>query len=300
MNQANVLTATPTATCRLHSTTKANTMSTKSLKARLTTIESKLNNNKANTMNTKSVQSNFNTESIAAQESIMIGNTRIEMKDGLYSLNDLHKASDTKASKSPSKWLANKGTQAFITETRIRVAVANGNVSGTFTEKKAVYAYAMWISPLFQSHVIDVFDAHVTGTLQNQAPAQHQIPQTLGEALLLAGTLAQENEQQAAQLALNAPKVEYYEEVISSTGNLRVSEIAGELGMSAIVLNRMLEEYGMQRKINKRWVLTVAYAGQDYSTESTYVSDEGNSYNSLMWTQKGRKLIIEVINKMRG
>jgi len=56
----------------------------------------------------------------------------------------------------------------------------------------------------------------------------------------------------------------------------------------------------MQRKINKRWVLTVAYAGQDYSTESTYVSDEGNSYNSLMWTQKGRKLIIEVINKMRG
>ena len=136
--------------------------------------------------------------------------------------------------------------------------------------------------------------------LETQAPAQHQIPQTLGEALLLAGTLAQENEQQAAQLALNAPKVEYYEEVISSTGNLRASEIAGELGMSAIVMNRMLEEYGMQRKINKRWVLTVAYAGQDYSTESTYVSDNGNSYNSLMWTQKGRKLIIEVINKMKA
>lgn len=261
-------------------------MSTKQLAARLKKAETKLN-----------------SQAIVSQEHIMIGDTRIEMVDGLYCLNDLHKASEAKASKSPSKWLANKSTQAFLSEARIRVSVQHGNGSSTFAEKKAVYAYAMWISPVFQSNVIDVFDAYVTGTLQTQVPqeqpkAQHLIPQTLSEALLLAGNLAQENEQQSAQLAIAAPKVDYHDKVISSTGTYRTGIIAAELGMTATKLNKILCSLGIQRKMQGRWLITAMYVNEGLGKESTHTSGAGGSYGSLMWTQQGRKFINEIIGEM--
>ncbi|HHZ96585.1 MAG TPA: hypothetical protein EYN67_13775 [Flavobacteriales bacterium] len=245
----------------------------------------------------------LNNQHIAAQEHIMIGDTRIEMVDGLYSLNDLHKASGAKASKSPSKWQANKGTKAFLSATRIRVLVQNGGSdrSSTYAPKKAVYAYAMWISPLFQSNVIDVFDAYVTGTLQTQVPQEQPqeqplIPKTFSEALQLACNQAQEIEQQAAQLAIAAPKVEYCDTVLNSDGGLRTTEIAAELGISATALNAILRNQLVQRKVGGRWVLTVSYCGYGYGLESTFIDVKGRSHHSLKWTEKGRQMIHELMS----
>lgn len=97
---------------------------------------------------------------------LTIGNKSIKMKDGLYCLNDLHKASGGEKKNGPSYWLAIEQTKAFLETTDISVVKLEGRGGGSYAEKKAVYAYAMWISPEFQSHVIDAYDALVTGQLE--------------------------------------------------------------------------------------------------------------------------------------
>jgi len=97
---------------------------------------------------------------------LIIANKKIRTKDGLYCLNDLHKASGADKKNGPSYWMALESTKRFLETTGITVVKNEGRNGGTYTEKKAVYAYAMWISPEFQSHVIDAYDALVTGQLE--------------------------------------------------------------------------------------------------------------------------------------
>lgn len=96
---------------------------------------------------------------------LTIANKKIKTKDGLFCLNDLHKASGADKKNGPSYWLALESTKRFLETTGITVVKNEGRNGGTFSEKKAVYSYAMWISPEFQSHVIDAYDALVTGQL---------------------------------------------------------------------------------------------------------------------------------------
>lgn len=97
---------------------------------------------------------------------LTIGNKSIKIKDGLYCLNDLHKASGGEKKNGPSYWASLPQTKAFLETTQISVVKLEGRGGGTYAEKKAVYSYAMWISPQFQSHVIDAYDALVTGQLE--------------------------------------------------------------------------------------------------------------------------------------
>ena len=107
---------------------------------------------------------------------LTISNSNIGMKDKLYSLNDLHKASGGLKRHQPSNFVRKNQTQALIavlnaelpssSEMRslepIRVIEgiqADGNPQGTFVCRELVYSYAMWISPRFQLMVIRAFDS---------------------------------------------------------------------------------------------------------------------------------------------
>ncbi len=107
---------------------------------------------------------------------LTLSNRAIGMKDGLYSLNDLHKASGGLKRHQPSNFIRRKQAQELIdvlkaefsssSETRsldaIRVAEgiqADGTSQGTFVCRELVYSYAMWISPRFQLMVIRAFDS---------------------------------------------------------------------------------------------------------------------------------------------
>lgn len=121
-----------------------------------------------------------------------------------------------------------------------------------------------------------------------EAKEQFTLPQTMAEALQLAAD-------QAKQLELQAPKVEYHDKVLAADNGITTTEIAGELGMSAIKLNRLLESMKIQRKIGTRWVLTAANLDQGYDVECTHIDDGGKSRHSLKWTEKGRKFIHELV-----
>ena len=109
----------------------------------------------------------------------------INMIDGLYSLNDVHKAGGKADKHRPTFFLRNQETKELITELEgevsdvrkytspenevIRVVKGNftdGIKQGTYVCKELVYRYAMWISPKFALLVIRTFDKLVTSEIK--------------------------------------------------------------------------------------------------------------------------------------
>ena len=113
-------------------------------------------------------------------------------EDGLYRINDLHKASGAGKAKQPSNFFVLLGTKELIAEIQgteqnqaLRTVQGGSLEQGTYIVKELVYAYAMWISPKFMLHVIRTFDSLVTSQKQLaieslgnlQAKIEHQANQ---------------------------------------------------------------------------------------------------------------------------
>ena len=95
------------------------------------------------------------------------------MKDGLYSLNDLHRASGSNKKHQASNFMRLEATKGLVDEIERSSDMSNGTNSiaykviqggesqqqGTFVCRELVYSYAMWISPRFQLMVIRAFDS---------------------------------------------------------------------------------------------------------------------------------------------
>ena len=96
------------------------------------------------------------------------------------------------------------------------------------------------------------------------------------------------------QLQIAAPKIEYHDRVLATTNGITTTEIASELGMSAIKLNRLLKDMLLQRKVGNRWVLTASNLDKGLTVEVTHIDDAGKSRHSMKWTEAGRKLIHEL------
>ena len=122
---------------------------------------------------------------------------------------------------------------------------------------------------------------------------QYQIPQTYAAALLEAGRLAMELEQSQAQLAIAAPKADVFDRVMEREALLNATQVAQQIGMSAIKMNRKLDELGgVYNKCVKRgrafchdWVLS-GY-GEMKITEM--------GYPQPLFTTKGSLRVAEIL-----
>jgi len=114
---------------------------------------------------------------------LIISNKKIRTKDGLYCLNDLHKASGAEKKNGPSYWMALKQTNDVAlavmmnSDTDMSVSdvvktIKGGKDQGTYACKEMVYSYAMWLSPEFHLAVIKAYDALVTGQLEEMQRQQ--------------------------------------------------------------------------------------------------------------------------------
>lgn len=97
---------------------------------------------------------------------LTISNSTIGMKDGLYSLNDLHMASGGEKKHKPTFFLRSEKTKEIVSELRNSNSLENilrvkrgGEGQGTWVCKELVYSYAMWISAKFHIAVVQTFDA---------------------------------------------------------------------------------------------------------------------------------------------
>ena len=111
-----------------------------------------------------------------------------------------------------------------------------------------------------------------------------------------------ERQQLREENNLLKPKGEYHDKVLNPTDEengftklLTTTEVAKDLGMNAKQLNNILHEKGIIYKRGKTWVL---YSKYNYLISEKYCDYFINEFGNLLkWTEKGRKFIIELLNK---
>ncbi|WP_053842957.1 KilA-N domain-containing protein [Paracidovorax avenae] len=92
---------------------------------------------------------------------LTVGDVTVREIDGLYSLNDLHRASGGEKRHQPGYFLANDQTKALVAEIETTgipaVSTKEGRNGGTYACREIVVAFAAWISAAFHLKVIRVF-----------------------------------------------------------------------------------------------------------------------------------------------
>ena len=124
---------------------------------------------------------------------------------------------------------------------------------------------------------------------EDQKPA---IPQTYAEALLEAGRLALENEKQAEQLRLAAPKVEFVDKYVERSSLQTATQVAATFGMSAVKMNKTLDEIGgvYDKRIKRSRAFCAEWIVKGYG--ETKQNDQG--YSSSLFTPAGIMRVTEI------
>ena len=110
---------------------------------------------------------------------LQLGNIAIRQHNGLFSLNDLHKASGGNPGQRPGEFMRNQQTKELVEEISNAGISAfesrKGNNGGTYACRELVIAYAAWISAAFHLKVIRVF---LAVTAPQPGPAQKHLDYT--------------------------------------------------------------------------------------------------------------------------
>ena len=113
--------------------------------------------------------------------------------------------------------------------------------------------------------------------------------------------LQNENELQKKELKASSHKVEYFDNVLQSTSVYVADQIAKELGITAITLNKRLVSMGIIIRRNGQLVPTADYCGKGYTKSRTHVytkNDGSQGSNCItVWTEKGREFILTLMRK---
>lgn len=105
-------------------------------------------------------------------------------------------------------------------------------------------------------------------------------------------------ETQEQQLKEQAPKVDYYDKVIDSTGLQTTNMIASCFGISPIKLNKLLCAWGVQYKQSGCYFLYAKYRDKGYAEHKPYAyvdsSGETKTRQHMFWTERGKQFIIDL------
>ncbi len=121
----------------------------------------------------------------------------------------------------------------------------------------------------------------------------------MARAVLISAKQIEELTNTVAELA---PKAEYCDEVLDSVSCMTTTQIAKELEMSAIELNRWLCEQGIQYGQSGQYMLYADYAHRGYAKNRSHSYRDSNgelhTRTYLVWTERGREFIHKVIKRL--
>jgi len=122
-------------------------------------------------------------------------------------------------------------------------------------------------------------------TLTKRVEAQRQQLQILGG----------QNEHLVNEVKALAPKAAYTDEVLQSTSTYTMTQVAKELGMSAIALERELKDRGVMFRQSEQWLLYAKYQDKGYTRPRTHSYERKDGMKGTKtittWTEKGRAFI---------
>lgn len=122
--------------------------------------------------------------SVVTPKITILENT-INIVDGLYSLNDMHKAGGGAKKHQPAFFIRNKEVEELVEEIKqsanlqsdkVLKKINGGKKRGTYVCKELVYRYAMWVSPKFALIVIRAFDTMVTSQVASPLNPDQTLP----------------------------------------------------------------------------------------------------------------------------
>lgn len=180
---------------------------------------------------------------------------------------------------------------------------------GTWLQEDLALDFAQWLSVDFKlwcnDRIKEILKYGFTGTdtaidkVLNDPDFGIKLLTQLKEVRAEKQRLEEQNQLQSKQLQISAPKVQYYDQVLSSSSTYVTDQIAKELGMTAISLNRKLKEMKVQFKRGDQWVLTSKYLNRGYTDTKThpYTKSDGSTGSTMwtVWTEAGRQFIHEAL-----
>lgn len=97
------------------------------------------------------------------------------------------------------------------------------------------------------------------------------------------------------------PKANYVDKILSSKSLVTTTQIAKDYGVSARTFNKMLNDLGVQYKVNGQWVLYSKYQSCGYvhskTIDITHSDGRPDVRMQTEWTQKGRLFLYELLIK---
>ena len=141
-------------------------------------------------------------------------------------------------------------------------------------------------SPQFTAALVKRWDELERGVVK---PA---IPQTYSAALLEAGRLALELEQSQQQLALAAPKADVFDKVIERESLLNATQVAQQVGMSAVKMNKQLDVIGGVYSKSVKRGRTFCHGWVESGYGEMKIGESG--YPQALFTTKGSLRVVEL------
>lgn len=229
---------------------------------------------------------------------LIIAGNNIRLTDGLYSLNDLHKASGGEPRHKPANWLATQQTSELVKELsksgipdleqnqeladpKVIQVVHGGANPGTYVCKELVYAYAMWISAAFNLRVIRAFDGMMLQA--NRAADDLEVPARSFTALVGAMKAIGLDTNAAAISANQAVLAAAGVNILQLTGNTHLLAEKQERWYTPTELGRMCDPVINPRNIN---LLLAAHDLQVKTGDVWVALQAGEDYSRLFGTGK--------------
>lgn len=222
---------------------------------------------------------------------MVVNGVEVRGKDGLYCLNDIHRASGGSVAKKIREWLKLASTKRLIEYLSGREfhpgqnccciqRVQEGRSLNTYADKIVVYSYAMWVDISFHVAVVEAFDALVSDEIGK------------------AREIAVATQYKADVLDKMCHKGSSYS---ITEAAMEVAKITG-LRLTAQDLNRILAGEGIHKenwykaKGCKR-AFRQAVVDRGYGTYSFVVDGKGNKHRCDRLTSKGIQYIANWLMK---
>ena len=136
------------------------------------------------------------------------------------------------------------------------------------------------LSPEFTARLVDRWQ-------ELESRQAIRVPQTFAEALRIAADQAEQIEQQQAQLAIAAPKVEFVDRYVEATGLKGFRQVAKLLNANEARFRDFLTGQNIMYRLGGEWVPYQQHIDAGRFEVRTGASEGGHAFNQAKFTPKG-------------